>query len=378
MPKTIHPREIPGIQSDALELLEAAGCEDVALLAQLNPEALHQEMSQANAMLQLADEDVALDEVQRWSREAAELMGREPADPEPAPPQPEPSPEHASEDSAEAARVPADETATAVDYEQSPEVQNMLTLAPFAMPLPARVLMDHQVGVAQIPTGILLTHYEGDLEVRVNPNPAVLPEMEGGKNSTQVVTGRRSPALDMSRLKTAEEAAAVSRPRSADPDEDGEDGGHRSLIRTPRASTNKGKDPESRWYIRGVLHTNPVAMYFGALSTFLILWLVPASVISAVLLILSSELPERFSWVPPQLLAVPILLLLCALLYLFFGAGGRCRICNQRLFVYRSHHRNGKAHRLPGLGYVLPLCLHLLIFRWFRCTHCGTPIRVKE
>lgn len=374
MPKSIHPREIPGIQADALELLEAAGCEDVALLAQLDPLALHQEMQQANAMLELADEDVPLEEVQRWLREAAEMIGRQ-ADVEEATGADSGAPQGHETPQSEAVPLAAESAgAGAVDYEQSPEVQHLLTVAPFALPIPARVLMDHQVGVGQIPTGILLTHYVGDLEVRVNPNPAALPDASARGHAAQVVTGKRSPELDMSRLRTAEEAAAVSRPRSADPDVDSP----HSLVRTPRSSTNKGKDPESRWYIRGVLHSNPVGLYLGALSTFLILWLVPASVISAVLLILSSELPDRFGWVPPQLLAVPVLLLVAALLYLFYGVGGRCRVCNQRLFVYHSHHRSGSAHFLPGLGYILPLCLHLLVFRWFRCTHCGTPIRVKE
>lgn len=369
MPKSIHPREIPGIQPDALELLEAAGCEDLSLLCELDPTALHREMSRANAMLKLAQEDVPLEEVQRWSREAAAMLGRE-------------APEEVArpEESEAAAQAQGPEvlveaqTEAAVNYERSPEVQTMIELAPFALPLPARILMDHQVGVADIPAGILLTHYVGDLEVRVNPNPVQLPETGAAGHSTHAITGKRGPELDISRLRSAEDLAAVARPRSAQPEVDD----HRSLIRTPRASTNKGKDPESRWYIRGVLHSNPIRIYLGALATFLILWLVPASVVAAVLLVLSSELPERFGWVPPQLLAVPILLVLVAILYLVFGSGGRCRICNQRLFVYHSHHKNARAHRLPGLGYVLPLCLHLLIFRWFRCTHCGTPIRVKE
>jgi hypothetical protein len=30
------------------------------------------------------------------------------------------------------------------------------------------------------------------------------------------------------------------------------------------------------------------------------------------------------------------------------------------------------------IGYIFPLCVHIILFRWFRCTHCGTPIRLKE
>ena len=57
---------------------------------------------------------------------------------------------------------------------------------------------------------------------------------------------------------------------------------------------------------------------------------------------------------------------------------GSCLICWQKLFIHRSHLKNAKAHHLPVLGYILPLCFHLLVFRWFRCTHCGTPVRLKE
>jgi hypothetical protein len=27
---------------------------------------------------------------------------------------------------------------------------------------------------------------------------------------------------------------------------------------------------------------------------------------------------------------------------------------------------------------VVPLCLHLLLFSWFRCSSCGTPVRLKK
>ena len=37
-----------------------------------------------------------------------------------------------------------------------------------------------------------------------------------------------------------------------------------------------------------------------------------------------------------------------------------------------------KAHRFPGMGYVVPLCFHMLTFGWFRCSSCGTPVRLKK
>ncbi len=64
--------------------------------------------------------------------------------------------------------------------------------------------------------------------------------------------------------------------------------------------------------------------------------------------------------------------------YLIWGFSGKCRICTQKLFVNKGALKHIKAHRLPGMGYVVPLCLHLLAFSWFRCSSCGTPVRLKK
>ncbi len=46
-----------------------------------------------------------------------------------------------------------------VNYEQNPQVVSMLASAPFAIPLPARTLVENQLGVADIPAAILLNRY---------------------------------------------------------------------------------------------------------------------------------------------------------------------------------------------------------------------------
>ncbi len=112
--------------------------------------------------------------------------------------------------------------------------------------------------------------------------------------------------------------------------------------------------------------------------TIAVMVLVPLSVISAALLFLSREIPATFGWVPSWLLVFPMVLPLAGIAYLIWGVTGSCRICGQKLFVHRAHLKNSRAHRVRGLGYILPLCFHLLVFRWFRCTHCGTPVRLKE
>ncbi|MDX1680433.1 MAG: hypothetical protein R3242_06870 [Akkermansiaceae bacterium] len=231
---------------------------------------------------------------------------------------------------------------TAVNYEQSEEVRKMIAEAPHALPLPARLLVDNQLSVGDIPAGILLTEYCGDLDVRV---------------SRQAPKFRKSSPVP-----------------AADPFMEKD----HSLMRAPLEATNRGKNPKSRRYIRGVLHPHPWALATGAISTLLLVLALPATVVAVVLLSLSERMPERFEWVPAHLLWVPVALLLVGLLYLTYGLSGRCRVCNHRLFVYQSRFKNEKSHHLPGLGHVLPLCLHLLLFRWFRCSHCGTSIRIKK
>jgi hypothetical protein len=151
-----------------------------------------------------------------------------------------------------------------------------------------------------------------------------------------------------------------------------------ALIRGPRVETNKGRDPQSRRYIRGVLHSHPVSLTVGALLTLVLGIMLPVGIISAGLLLLSGEVPERFGWVPKWLLAFPASLPVLGLAWLVWGANGTCRICGQKLFVPKMCLKNSKAHHLPGLGYIIPVCLHILFFRWFRCSYCGTPVRLKK
>lgn len=151
-----------------------------------------------------------------------------------------------------------------------------------------------------------------------------------------------------------------------------------ALICGPRDDTNKGRQPGTRRYIRGVLHTRPFSVFSGAVVTLLVIIALPCSLGAGALLFLSAELPEYFGWVPGWLLAAPVSLPLLGICYLIWGVNGSCRVCGQKLFVHRPHIKSPKAHRIPGLGYILPLCIHVLVFYWFRCTHCGTSIRLKE
>ena len=78
------------------------------------------------------------------------------------------------------------------------------------------------------------------------------------------------------------------------------------------------------------------------------------------------------------MLVLPLLVPVFGLFYLFFAVGTRCRVCGQRLFLLQRCHKHKKAHHRRGLGYVLPMSIHMLLFKWFRCTHCGTAVRLKK
>ncbi|HEX7262157.1 MAG TPA: hypothetical protein VF258_10110, partial [Luteolibacter sp.] len=104
----------------------------------------------------------------------------------------------------------------------------------------------------------------------------------------------------------------------------------------------------------------------------------PLAILSAGLLLLLSEMPAHFGWVPEWLLAFPLALPVLGIAYLIWGMHGSCRVCGQKLFVPRMCLKNSKAHQIRGLGHIVPVCLHILLFKWFRCTYCGTPIRLKK
>jgi hypothetical protein len=40
--------------------------------------------------------------------------------------------------------------------------------------------------------------------------------------------------------------------------------------------------------------------------------------------------------------------------------------------------KNRKAHHLPLLGHIGAVALHVMTFKWFNCTFCGTAIRIKK
>jgi hypothetical protein len=255
----------------------------------------------------------------------------------------------------------------------------MLNAAPFAIPLPAQFLIKENLAVSDIPAAFLLNRYVGDLDVKV---AELIPAMKQGWAVTSSgnvklaeISGTRRE-MDTSKIKPIDVfAVGEIRQKSTNPDEENS---RIALIRGPRLETNLGRDPQSRWYIRGVLHSHPKSMMLAAFVTLILAVMLPFALISAALLFVSRELPSYFSWVPGWLLVFPVALPVLGIIYLIWGIHGSCRICGQRLFVPKMCMKSPKAHYRPWLGYIVSVSLHLLLFKWFRCTYCGTPVRLKR
>lgn len=357
--------DIPRIGKASLELLDAAGIRDSAHLARQEPEKLLAEVIRANKALALVKRAPGKRTVEKWISAAAQLENGETPH-EPAPKKDDPAEE-------------SKPTAQPVNHEQSPQVREMLKTAPLAIPLPRKVMKEKKLRVGDMPAGLLLNRYSGDLDIRAgdpdSPSKGV-PLRRKFQNTATIEAPRQGRDFDTSTVKPAEPGKRGK--RMASRPKEGHELDRVALIRSPLEKTNRGKNPESRRYIRGVLHTHPIGLRIGAVSAILLFFILPLALISAFLLLASREMPDSLPWVPHWILAFPLALPVVGLFYFIWGFHGKCRICNQKLFVHKAALKHIKAHYTPGFGYVFPLCLHLLSFGWFRCSSCGTPVRLKK
>ena len=270
-----------------------------------------------------------------------------------------------------------------VNFEADPDVQDMLQRSPLALPLPARLLAERGIAPAAIAEAPLLNRAQGDIEVRVTTGasrqrtrsaPSTPRVRHGGL--VHVADSRREirKGIDLTRIRQIDSPPAIAVPEVPALPE----GSRIQVLRTAREETNRGKDPRSRRYVRGVLHDRGVMVAFGSLFALLLLLVIPLSVVSAVLLLLSDLKPDEFGWVSKWVLVFPALLPVLGILYLTVSTRVKCRVCGQKVLVPRHCLKHVKAHHVPGLGYIAPLAAHVLFFRWFNCTFCGTAIRTKE
>lgn len=375
--------EIEGIGPGERDLLEAAGWTDTRAIATADLKDLSAELEKANRILKLVPVTPDRATIAGWIRMAAELLG----EPVAVPDSPEGSEagEAAEEIDAAAEKISARVTGP-VNEEADRGIALMLEKAAFAVPIPARILTEQGISPSEIPVAAWVNQANGDLDVKGGANAAAkrIPEAKEAKTklvSNPVMAGEPASAsrrgIDTAKVKTLEEAQAapvVKSPSSklVDPND------RLALLRAPLPETNARRKPGSRFYIRGVLHDRPFRVWFGGLFAVLGQVLIPLALISAPLLILSQQDEVRFGWVPPWLIGFPLALPVVGLLYLFVSTGAKCRVCGQRLYVPKHCLKNSKAHHLPVIGHIGALALHVMIFKWFKCTFCGTAIRIKK
>lgn len=388
---------IEGIASDEVELLEATGWTDLNSVAKANVDVLVREMAKANDMLRIVARVPERKKVERWVDSAAKLVGkprgsRGKKQAEPAPTEAPPVvAEEKLEPEPEVIPVPVAEP---VNFEADPEVLVMLAAAPVALPLPARVLAEQGIAPSEIAIAPVLNRAEGDLDVQV-----IVPVSEAGEEEAHIpdapAVNRRAVAsaavqirdsqpaggrrgIDTARVRTLEEYQGDAPAQRPSASKAGMQDERIALLRSPRPETNKGRNPESKFFIRGVLHDQPLKVWFGGLVAVLLQLCIPLAVVAAPLLILHDEVPAKFSWVPKWIIAFPIAVPILGLFYALVSARAKCRVCAQRIYVPKHCLKNRKAHHLPYLGYIGALALHVITFKWFNCTFCGTSIRIKK
>ncbi len=403
MPDLTH---IEGIGSLEVELLQATGWMDVQSVAKADLDVLTRELAAANTMLKIVPRTPERRKVERWINSAGRLLDPAAASAKRSPRRQEvpeisggsPAPAPVSpvmEDDLDSLGDAAGEEALLavsgpVNFEAEAEVQEMLAAAPLAIPIPARTLAEKGISPSEIGVAALLNRASGDLEVQVaveKPAKAEIPDASGGNRraaSQQVVQmtdsapapGRRG--IDAAKVRTIEEAQGDAPPVRASSSKSMMQDERIALLRSPLPGTNKGRKPGSRFYIRGVLHDQPLKVWFGGLFAVLLQISVPLAVLAAPLLILSNERPAGFEWVPKWIIAFPLAVPVLGLLYVLVSARAKCRVCAQRLYVPKQCLKNRKAHHLPLLGHIGALALHVMTFKWFNCTFCGTSIRIKK
>ena len=401
---------IEGIGPDEVELLTTAGLTDLKSVARANVDVLIRDMTKANDMFRIVARMPERRKVERWVASAAQLVGsprtsrgkervaRPLGDEVPAP---ESAPPQATVAVVEEEAVVVVEETPApvvgpVNFEADPEVLVMLAAAPVALPLPARVLAEQGIAPSEIAIAPVLNRAEGDLDVRVvvpaseadsSEEDASIPDAPAvnrravASAAVQVRDSQSAGArrgIDTARVRTLEEYQGDAPVQRNSASKAGMQDERIALLRSPRPETNKGRSPDSKFFIRGVLHDQPLKVWFGGLVAVLLQLCIPLAVVAAPLLILLDQVPTTFSWVPKWIIAFPIAVPILGLFYALISARAKCRVCAQRIYVPKHCLKNRKAHHLPYLGYIGALALHVLTFKWFNCTFCGTSIRIKK
>lgn len=146
--------------------------------------------------------------------------------------------------------------------------------------------------------------------------------------------------------------------------------GGSKLNRKALDSTNRGKHPSSRRFVRGILHPHPKKV---ALASFLAI-LVRVVALGCLVLLGLFLMDWVELWTAWFFLALPV----TAFFYFVMAHQARCRVCGVKEFLPSGSLKHKRTHRFLFFGPIISTALHLLLFKWFRCMFCGTPIRIRK
>ena len=334
--------DMQGLTEESRELLEATGVESLKALAESDAHILFSEMEQANAMLQLTPTSPAASEIQLWIEQSRNLLDYHPA--------------------VEVRRLePVEE-----------EAEKVASEILHAIAVPVAHMVKQKISVKDIPAMDSFVEEEESVSQKVEVPEAsqdlsrsaeLLPEQDAQKVAPPRVVHIKPKAREAVEIKPIlprDRDKAPIQPLVSD---------NANIRKAPSTGLNAGKTPHSRGYIRGVLHPQPIRIRIAAILTIITMIMLPASMVSGVLLLLSY--PVWIAWIPLGFVVM-------GLLYFMFARGMSCRICGQPIYGTKACRKHVKAHHIKFLGYIFPTCFHVLLFSWFRCIYCGTSVRVKE
>lgn len=367
-------QSLDSFPSDAADLLEAVGYMEALELCEADGGALLDELIKANEALGILADVPTADLLESWKEWAREAMGV-----------------HADSVTSERSGVSQGDEASAelensdilstrvtartcegstkimlsaASSEHDPEVQSLLQRAPTAESVPAELMKKNKLSVRDIAEGILLADCQGDVEVNMKT-----PE---SREKEQVPEdSMKGSGLMTSRIRSfsqAKEEEHHVKPL--------ERGVPREVVSLSK-DLNAGLRPDSRRFVRGVLHPEPMRVRVSAFFAVLVQFCLVASFLTIPAVIICDqfyEVPNVIWWLAGTLGC----LLLSTISYLIWGLAARCRVCGQRQFAPKKCLKNRKAHHIWLIGYIFPTALHAMFYKWFYCTYCGTAVRLKK
>ncbi len=350
--KPIH--DVENMQPEAIELFEAAGYMDAETIFDHQISKITHELIKANSVLEIIDTEPNHAVVMQWLKPLEVKFGKF-----------------------------IDDETPEIDPSILIEPKEILN-TPFAVPVSEDFMQKHHIDLSELPSGtvrflekeqaiaFLSNHGSGPVSYNVVSNQATdYPSNKTENEKTEladnsVSTGKERQILDRSRIVKMEtyqkEGSRVA------PIERNEDV---NITKTTKKETNEGVNPESKFYIKGVLHKSASRFKSGCRSFILMNLLIFLSFALTSLVLVDRE---QFWWA----VWAPLLVVLAILIYLSGAQRSSCPICNQKQFAPKRCLRHKNAHHWALFGYMLPTAIHALLYKWFRCIFCGTSVRLKE